>query len=740
MEKNIGRNRLEFSEPLSYIFIPSLKNYEMNKLVDPKSRLFVDSVKYFIKHVDEQKLPVFRDAFDSLLVFKDAMNDFTRWRPRYLYDIDWEELGLDRFIRLNGVELSDDINIDDYSDEGDDYFNYEHYIQNPDYFRHESLVSWGHIFRLTNKHNIHSILDLFEKEYNDPDIKSVIAAMYISAEKFDEAIRVYKDKDQKEPYDYYNLGVVYLLEKKDYTKARDFFLKAIGLKEARYNTGMTYIYENDLLRALEQFGFLAKACPSGGSIDNKIEKMTDLISSEKLYISDLARVLPNDYMDYALSDLDLAFSTDFNSDSEMSDENSYTYISICDTVDTMGWDGQVVRLESVMTQMSCNNIGVCGYYIDNNIIKALDWFETALSWDKVTGLKIGRNNIRCLVETPISIEELRQQEDKFETVENMIGNSDSMKKVYRLINQFADVEANVLITGETGTGKERVANAIHKLSKRKDNSFISVNCGAFSETLLESELFGHEKGAFTGATKTKKGIFELANEGTVFFDEIGEATLLTQVKLLRVIQEKKFMRLGGEKLITTNVRIIFATNKDLLEEIKKETFRKDLYYRIYGCRIHMPPLRKRKEDIPFLTSQFIKQAAEKNQKKVLGISERVLSLLNDLDWPGNVRQLENVVEALVVNARGQSIQLSDFTDELRSEVLNGLENINDKEHILTREEYIEILEKSGLTEEVFADSLDLSRVFISNMKSGIRNISMKTSKKIIEKYGYLISM
>jgi transcriptional regulator with PAS, ATPase and Fis domain len=169
------------------------------------------------------------------------------------------------------------------------------------------------------------------------------------------------------------------------------------------------------------------------------------------------------------------------------------------------------------------------------------------------------------------------------------------------------------------------------LKTHMSQSFIPVSCGDFSDTMLESELFGHERGSFTGATKTKKGIFELADGGTVFLDEIGEASRQTQIKLLRVIQERKFMRLGGEELITTNVRIISATNKKLKDEVKKRTFREDLHYRINVCRIQMPPLRERKEDIPLLISHFIKQAAEKNRRRVSGISKRVVALLNDYD-------------------------------------------------------------------------------------------------------------
>jgi DNA-binding NtrC family response regulator/tetratricopeptide (TPR) repeat protein len=748
----INLDKIKPSDPLSYRFGLALDYFIdrfdnqisrvfIDRFDDPKNRLFIDAVEYI-----KQKELVLKDALDVLQVFADFLRskDVSGWKASYLYNPDWAKMKLIELISVDPNRLRssnpDRLNEDAKQDVYDRAYNPKLglCIGEVNYI---NLVSCNVLKNLSPKYN--KILDILEllKQEDTYEIKSIIAAIYTSADQFDKAIEIYESIEQKNPYDYYNLGTIYLLEKNDPSKAIKYYSKAAELPEAIYNLGISYIRNGEWGEAFLQFGRLAKPCSISGkdyNIDNgekdddKREKLSNLVSSEKPYIGGLT--YDYDY-DFLLRDISL--------DGEETPTNE-TDLDFHDKKSS-GSESQLLRLDSIITQMSCNNLGVCCYYRNNNtpnVIKALEWFETALSWEEATGLEIGRDNIRrlVLVETSISTEELRQQEEKFETVDDMTGNSNKMKRVYRLINKLADVEANVLITGENGTGKEKAANAIHKLSERKDKSFIPVNCGAFSETILESELFGHEKGAFTGATKTKKGVFELADGGTIFLDEIGEASRQTQVKLLRVIQERKFMRLGGESLITTNIRIISASNKKLKDEVEKGNFREDLYYRVNVCRVQMPPLRERKEDIPLLISQFLKQATRKNEKKVFGISERVVSLLNDCNWPGNVRQLENAIEALVVNAKGRSIQLSDFTDELRSEVLNELGNMGDKESILTREEYIEILEKSGLTEEAFANSLNLSRVLISNMKSGIRNISIKTSKKIIEKYGHLISM
>jgi two-component system response regulator HydG len=224
----------------------------------------------------------------------------------------------------------------------------------------------------------------------------------------------------------------------------------------------------------------------------------------------------------------------------------------------------------------------------------------------------------------------------------------------------APTEATVLLLGESGTGKELVANAIHQNSPRGDKSYIKVNCAALPETLLESELFGHEKGAFTGAIDKKKGRFERADGGTFFLDEIGEMSSPTQTKILRVLQEREFEAVGGTKTIKVDVRIIAATNKDLAEEVKKGSFREDLYYRLNVVPITIPPLRERTEDIPLLAEHFLRIYSEKNKRVIKGFEAEVMDAFIGYSWPGNVRELENIVERTVIMSRGDTITIGDL--------------------------------------------------------------------------------
>jgi len=256
--------------------------------------------------------------------------------------------------------------------------------------------------------------------------------------------------------------------------------------------------------------------------------------------------------------------------------------------------------------------------------------------------------------------ELLNQLKKKYSFENIIGKSATMKKVFETIEQVAPSRANVLIYGESGTGKEMIADAIHHNSPRRDKPYIKVHCAALPETLLESELFGHEKGSFTGAIARKKGRFELANTGTIFLDEIGEISVQTQVKLLRVIQEREFERVGGEEPIKVDVRIISATNKELKEEIEKGSFREDLYYRLDVVSIHVPPLRERTDDIPLMVHKFIEEFASENNKEIEGITNGALQALMSYKWPGNVRELRNVIESIVVLTKSKVINEQDL--------------------------------------------------------------------------------
>lgn len=244
--------------------------------------------------------------------------------------------------------------------------------------------------------------------------------------------------------------------------------------------------------------------------------------------------------------------------------------------------------------------------------------------------------------------------------DGIIGKSSAVTRMMEVIQQVAPSKASVLVTGESGTGKELVADAIHSLSNRSKGPFIKVNCASLSPTLLESELFGHEKGAFTGAVGQKKGRFELADGGTIFLDEIGEIDQNTQVKILRVLQERSFERVGGEETLHVDVRIVAATNRDLEEEIRKGSFREDLYYRLNVVHISVPPLRERKEDIPLLIASFVKTFNEEDGRSVEGFTPAARKALLAYSWPGNVRELRNTVESCVVMARGKNIDVDDL--------------------------------------------------------------------------------
>ncbi len=255
--------------------------------------------------------------------------------------------------------------------------------------------------------------------------------------------------------------------------------------------------------------------------------------------------------------------------------------------------------------------------------------------------------------------EARQSKRLFQALARtqIIGKSEKMLEVYRTIGTVAAGESTVLITGESGTGKELVARAIHEASLRKDGAFLSINCSAFPETLLESELFGYMKGAFTGASTNRKGLFEAARGGSIFLDEIGEMTPAMQVKLLRVFQERRLRPLGGNAEVPIDVRVIAATNKDLQSEISRGQFREDLFYRIAVITIDLPPLRERAEDIDLLAYHFLRQYAEKTGKRVFGITREALHCLESYRWPGNVRELENTIERAVALETTDQIQL-----------------------------------------------------------------------------------
>jgi transcriptional regulator with PAS, ATPase and Fis domain len=249
---------------------------------------------------------------------------------------------------------------------------------------------------------------------------------------------------------------------------------------------------------------------------------------------------------------------------------------------------------------------------------------------------------------------------------SIIGQSSKMCQVFELVGKVADCDSTILINGETGTGKGLVAQAIHQNSKRNNEPFISINCGAIPENLLESELFGHVRGAFTGATSTKTGKFELADGGTIFLDEIGDMSPDLQVKVLKVLEEGEFEQVGGSKTIRVNVRIIAATHRDLSEEVQKGSFREDLYYRLYVIPLMLPSLRERKSDIPCLVSHFLDRYNKKNSRQVKEVTEEAMGMMMNYSWPGNVRELKNLMERLVVLKGSGKITARDLPLELKS--------------------------------------------------------------------------
>lgn len=265
---------------------------------------------------------------------------------------------------------------------------------------------------------------------------------------------------------------------------------------------------------------------------------------------------------------------------------------------------------------------------------------------------------------------LKKQIDEKYGVKNIIGSSPKMMEILETVKQVAPAKATILILGESGTGKELIAKAIHNLSGRK-GAFIPVHCAALPSALLESELFGHERGAFTGASEQRKGRFELADGGTIFLDEIGEIDQLVQVKLLRILETKTFERVGGAVLTKTDARIVAATNKNLVTLVKEGKFREDLFFRLNVLSIELPPLRERKEDIPLLVKNFIDFYSKENMKKIEGISEDAMNVISNYDWPGNIRELRNCIERMVVLCREKVLQTSNIPQNITEKIILG---------------------------------------------------------------------
>ena len=314
-----------------------------------------------------------------------------------------------------------------------------------------------------------------------------------------------------------------------------------------------------------------------------------------------------------------------------------------------------------------------------------------------------------LVEENLSLRQRLEDRYRFE---NIIAKSSKMQRVIEVIKVVAKSNATVLITGESGTGKELVARALHSQSHRHNKPFIAISCAALPESLLESELFGHEKGSFTGAYAQKKGKFEFANGGTLFLDEVGEMSANIQVHLLRVLEEKEFTRVGGNEPIRVDVRVISATNKDLRKAIEKQEFREDLYYRLNVVNIELPPLRERKEDIPLLAEHFLHKFAMENRKEVTEFSPEAIEFLLDYDWPGNVRELENAIERAIILSKDSPITTADLPQENLSLVGSASIGKNLKE--VEKSHILNVLRETSENYSEAARILGVSRMTLYN--------------------------
>lgn len=316
---------------------------------------------------------------------------------------------------------------------------------------------------------------------------------------------------------------------------------------------------------------------------------------------------------------------------------------------------------------------ISGYGNFEVIIQAMalgcyDYLEKPLDIDKISILlkrALRSKKINNIVKLMVD-----EQSSQF-NLKRIIGKSPLMQNVFKQIGLLLNKKVSVLITGENGTGKELVAKALHYSGMNRGEPFIAVNCSGLTESLLDNELFGHEQQAFTGADSMVRGKFETAGEGTIFLDEIGDMPLPLQVKLLRVLQEREFQRLGGTRTIKLKARVIAATNKDIIEEIRKGRFRQDLFFRINVAQIEIPPLRKRKEDIPLLLDYFVKEARLKLNKKIEGASEDTLKLLTEYDWPGNIREFENTIINMCIKTHGTVIRSSSIPNYIRTKKLNN---------------------------------------------------------------------
>jgi DNA-binding NtrC family response regulator len=384
-------------------------------------------------------------------------------------------------------------------------------------------------------------------------------------------------------------------------------------------------------------------------------------------------------------------------------------------------DGMTVLKHLVENVPDSVGIILTGYASIRNAVEAMklgayDYLAKPAKMEEVVMVIRRALELRDLRRENFSLK--RQLKKKYQ-FSNFIGDSPQMQKVFRIIEKVADTDSTVLILGESGTGKELVARAIHYHSYRRDKSLIPVNCGAIPAELLESELFGHEKGAFTNAIRTRIGRFELAHGGTIFLDEVAEMSPHLQVKLLRVLQEQEFERLGATKTIKCDVRILAATNKVLEKAVESGSFREDLYYRLKVIPIQLPPLRDRRGDIPLLIHHFLAGTSSAKKKKIRGISKDVIKAMEQYEWPGNVRELENVIERMIILCEGDYLGMEDLPEKIgsrpspiqtiRGAIPDGGLSLNHAVNEYEKQLIINALEKAGWVKNRAAKLLKMNR-------------------------------
>ncbi|MBN1300216.1 MAG: sigma-54-dependent Fis family transcriptional regulator [Melioribacteraceae bacterium] len=422
-----------------------------------------------------------------------------------------------------------------------------------------------------------------------------------------------------------------------------------------------------------------------------------------LIIDDEREICESIKMILEYENYEVEYSTDSSAALKILEENSFDTLLL--DIQMPGMNGFELLNKLKGKNMTINVIMISAFSSLENAVKAtkmgaFDFIEKPIDREKLV------ISVRNSVEKSNLLQENRMLKANLETSDNMLGESSLIKEIHTTISRVAKTEARVLITGENGTGKELVARAIHKQSNRANNALVEVNCAAIPNELIESELFGHEKGSFTGASNKRIGKFELANGGTLFLDEIGDMSLQAQAKVLRAIEDGKIERVGGNNKIDVDVRVIAATNKNLQDEIENERFREDLYHRLNVIPINVPPLRERKEDIPILVDYFLEQICKKNGFPLVKITKPAVQLLQKQNWTGNVRELRNLVERIVIMVPKSEISDKDITNLIPASKYE-LEGLFDTSNSF--QEFKEKAERAFILKQLEANDWNISK-------------------------------